>query len=346
MNGSTNRFKVATKPWPSEHEAIGPTPDSVHWVSWHQQRPASSGVLPRLCGHVHQDPCRVKGVSLPKRKRYSPEYKHALVERVRRSKSSCRKIALEVGVSPAVLTRWVREADAGGTNAFPGGGTARDEQIARLRRDLSRVTKERDFLKDAAASFAQQSPNGTLMASAGLQGWPRRNKRAAPRRPTRRPEGVENRLEPAFTALEPETKWVTDLTEVQTHDGKRHLCAVLDLYSKRGMGGSMHPRPDRHMVVPAVPMAVWQREGSSGVILHPDRGGRFISGDYQKFPGGNALVCSMSCGRPLCRQCGLRGVLRGVKAGARPPAPLPHPRPGAGRCVRLPRAVPQPAHAS
>lgn len=98
---------------------------------------------------------------MSKRKRYSPEYKHELVELVRRSTSSCRKIALEVGVAPALLTRWFREADEGGTKAFPGGGTPRDEELARTKRELARVTKERDFLKSAAAYFAKQSPNGT-----------------------------------------------------------------------------------------------------------------------------------------------------------------------------------------
>jgi putative transposase len=48
------------------------------------------------------------------------------------------------------------------------------------------------------------------------------------------------------------------------------------------------------MVVRAVQMAVWQREGDNEVILHSDRGGQFISGTYQKFLGGNALVSSMS----------------------------------------------------
>ena len=98
---------------------------------------------------------------MSKRTRYSPEYKHELVELARRSKSSCRKIALEVGVNPALLTRWVREAEAGGTQAFPGGGTPRDAELAGLKRELSRVTKERDFLRDAAAYFAKQSPSGT-----------------------------------------------------------------------------------------------------------------------------------------------------------------------------------------
>ena len=98
---------------------------------------------------------------MSKRKRYSPEYKRELVELVRRSQASCRQIALEVGVNPNMLTRWVREADAGGGKAFPGGGTSRDEEMARLKRELSKVTRERDFLKDAAAYFAKQSPSGT-----------------------------------------------------------------------------------------------------------------------------------------------------------------------------------------
>lgn len=98
---------------------------------------------------------------MSKRKRYSPEYKRELVELVRRSQSSCRQIALEVGVNPNMLTRWVREADAGGGKSFPGGGTPRDEEMVRLKRELSKVTRERDFLKDAAAYFAKQSPSGT-----------------------------------------------------------------------------------------------------------------------------------------------------------------------------------------
>ena len=95
------------------------------------------------------------------RKRYSPEYKRELVELVRRSQSSCRKIALEIGINPNLLTRWVREAVADAGKAFPGGGTPRDEETARLKRELTKVTKERDFLRDAAAYFAKQSPNGT-----------------------------------------------------------------------------------------------------------------------------------------------------------------------------------------
>src|SRR6185312_5338015 len=102
-----------------------------------------------------------RGVFMSQRQRYSPESTQEVVELVRRSKPSRRQVALEVGVNPNRLTRWVREAEAGGGKAFPGGGTPRDEELARLKRELARVTKERDFLKDAAAYFAKQSPNGT-----------------------------------------------------------------------------------------------------------------------------------------------------------------------------------------
>jgi putative transposase len=152
-----------------------------------------------------------------------------------------------------------------------------------------------------------------LMATIGLQGWPQRNRRRFGQKPGSRPVGVENLLDRNFNAFEPETKWVTDITEIPTIEGKLCLCVVLDLYSKLVMGWSMHHRQDRHMVVRAVQMAVWQREGDNEVILHSDRGGQFISGTYQKFLGGNALISSMSaaghCGDNAACE-GLFGMLK------------------------------------
>src|SRR5690606_337678 len=71
-------------------------------------------------------------------------------------------------------------------------------------------------------------------------------------------------------------------------------CVVLDLYSKLVIGWSMHHRQDRQMVIRAVEMAIWQRQGDWSVILHSDRGSQFTSADYQRFLNRNTLVCSMS----------------------------------------------------
>lgn len=132
-----------------------------------------------------------------------------------------------------------------------------------------------------------------LMAADGLQGWPRRKRRRFGR-PACRPAGIENLLERDFTALEPEHKWVTDITEIPIQEGKLFLCVVVDLYSKLIVGWSMHHRQDRRMVIRAVEMAVWQREGDGSVILHSDRGSQFTSADYQQFLRRNMLICSMS----------------------------------------------------
>ena len=79
-----------------------------------------------------------------------------------------------------------------------------------------------------------------------------------------------------------------------TQQGKLYLCIVLDLYDQRIVGWSMHARQDRQMVIRAVQMAVWQRQGSDEVILHSDRGSHFRSDDYQGYLAANGLICSMS----------------------------------------------------
>ncbi|BCR23079.1 hypothetical protein KAM429_43470 [Aquipseudomonas alcaligenes] len=102
---------------------------------------------------------------------------------------------------------------------------------------------------------------------------------------------MKNLLERDFTALEPERKWVTDITEVATLEGKLFLCVALDLYSKLVIGWSLQ---HRQMVIRAVEMAILQRQGNWSVILHSDRGSQFTSADYQRFLTRNTLVCSMS----------------------------------------------------
>jgi putative transposase len=113
---------------------------------------------------------------------------------------------------------------------------------------------------------------------------------------------------------------------------------VVDLYSKLVAGWSMHHRQDRHMVVRVVQMAVRQRSGSSEVILHSDCGGGFISGTYQKFLSGDALVCSMSAIGHCAENAACEGCFRLLKQER-----VDNRR---YRTRDEARAVPQPAHAS
>lgn len=133
-----------------------------------------------------------------------------------------------------------------------------------------------------------------LMAANAIYGCPRRKGRRWAGKSSQRPSDVINHLKRDFNAMEPETKWVTDITEIRTQEGKLFVCVVIDLYSKLVLGWSMHHRQDRHMVIRAVEMAIWQRQGGWSVILHSDRGCQFTSGDYQRFLKKHTLVCSMS----------------------------------------------------
>src|SRR5512146_2026032 len=102
---------------------------------------------------------------MAKRRRFSAEFKREAVELTRRPQASVSQVAQELGVNANVLSRWRRELAKPG-KAFTGPGVPRDEELATLRRELARVTKERDFLPDAASFFAKGASWGTLRSGA------------------------------------------------------------------------------------------------------------------------------------------------------------------------------------
>jgi len=132
-----------------------------------------------------------------------------------------------------------------------------------------------------------------LMRLAGLQGVPQK-RRWRKKSSEARPSGVLSHLERNFSACSPNTKWVTDITYIRTGERWLYLCVVLDLYSGLVVGWSMSERQDRHMVLQAVLMALWQRDGRTPVVLHSDRGCQFTSDEYQRFLKGHNLLSSMS----------------------------------------------------
>ena len=94
---------------------------------------------------------------MPKRRKFSPEFKKGAVEQARHPDVSCAQVARELGIAANLLTRWKREAESEGSQAFNGSGKPRDEEVASLKRELARVKKERDFLREAATFFARGS---------------------------------------------------------------------------------------------------------------------------------------------------------------------------------------------
>lgn len=94
---------------------------------------------------------------MSKRRKFSAEFKRGAVEQASQPGVSCAQVARELGIRDNLLSRWKREAHSAGKVVFAGTGTPRDEEVARLKRELARVQKQRDFLREAATFFAKAS---------------------------------------------------------------------------------------------------------------------------------------------------------------------------------------------
>ena len=90
-------------------------------------------------------------------KRYSSEFKREAILRAGEEGVTDQAVCDELGISTRQFRRWRDELQVLGADAFPGQGRTRDEELAGLKRELARVKKERDFLREAAAYFAKGS---------------------------------------------------------------------------------------------------------------------------------------------------------------------------------------------
>lgn len=89
-----------------------------------------------------------------------------------------------------------------------------------------------------------------------------------------------------FTATAINQRWVGDMTEIPTEDGKLYLATVIDLYSRRLLGAATSLHPDAELACAAIEMAVatrggreaiWHAEQSQQVIFHTDRGSTYTA---------------------------------------------------------------------
>ena len=132
-----------------------------------------------------------------------------------------------------------------------------------------------------------------LMRSAALRARPRR--RARPTDDGVRPvyTVASNVLDRQFTATAPNQKWVADFTYVWTSEGWLFVAAVLDLYSRRVVGWSMHATMTTQLVTDALTMAVWRR-GARAALHHSDQGSQYTSEPFQRLLRDLGVTCSMS----------------------------------------------------
>ena len=92
-----------------------------------------------------------------KRKTYDKEFKLSAVKMVTEGGMSLRKVSRDLGVNENTLHKWKKDYLSDQQNAFPGKGRMKpeEEELRRLKKELARVTMERDILKKAIGYFTK-----------------------------------------------------------------------------------------------------------------------------------------------------------------------------------------------
>jgi transposase len=87
------------------------------------------------------------------RKQFTPKFKREAVQLLEGGGRPASAMARELGIARNQLYKWQTELWARGNTAFPGLGARKERttEVARLKRELARVTEERDILKKSAA---------------------------------------------------------------------------------------------------------------------------------------------------------------------------------------------------
>ncbi len=99
-----------------------------------------------------------------------------------------------------------------------------------------------------------------------------------------------------FTAATINTRWVGDITEVPTLEGKLYLATVIDLCSRRLLAAPTSDNPNAELACDAIRMAVAVRGGPANiaqVIFHTDRGSTYTAGAFTTLCAGLKVRQSM-----------------------------------------------------
>ena len=96
-----------------------------------------------------------------RRRIFTKEFKESAMELYHSSGKSAKDVADDLGIDSTNLTRWLRETKEGETGSlkvFPGHGNPRDEEVARLRKEVSDLRETNEILKKAMAFFVVKNP--------------------------------------------------------------------------------------------------------------------------------------------------------------------------------------------
>jgi putative transposase len=95
-----------------------------------------------------------------------------------------------------------------------------------------------------------------------------------------------------FTATAPNQRWVADITEFPTGEGKLYLAGIRDLFHHGIVGWDTAARQDSVLAVNALTMALARTGNPADVVHHSDKGTQYTSLDFAVNAGNSAVELS------------------------------------------------------
>lgn len=99
-----------------------------------------------------------------------------------------------------------------------------------------------------------------------------------------------------FKVLRPNQVWVGDITYLPlAAGGFVYLATWIDLYSRKVVGWQVAPNMEESLITSALTKALQSRKPQSGLVVHSDRGGQYVSKRFR------ALLHTWKCEQSMSR---------------------------------------------
>ena len=103
----------------------------------------------------------------------------------------------------------------------------------------------------------------------------------------------ENLINQDFQASKPNSKWLSDISEVNTADGKLYISPVLDCFDGQIVGLAMDDNMRKELCITSFERAC-ERYSATGMIFHSDRGSQYTSHKFRESLESRSAIQSMS----------------------------------------------------
>ena len=98
-----------------------------------------------------------------RRKKYDRDFKINAIRLYEESGMKLRDLEKELGIGAGCISHWKKEFEENSETVFPGNGSPRDKEIARLKRENEILKQERDILKKALGIFSKNPGTGIFL---------------------------------------------------------------------------------------------------------------------------------------------------------------------------------------